>query len=176
MFETYTRAAENIILQRNAPDLAAINMLEHRSKGFLWQSDVTDSLKEASKSQLPILERIKSTIPTLESISKKPKQLLARCPKVKSFDVKKSDVNGVSLIRIEFDQEMEKTSRGLSISPQDYEIVKRSSFDSSGKILELTVRFKKGVEYDLVVNAFGRGYYGLSGYPVQPLRKKTIVQ
>lgn len=171
MFETYTRAAENNILQRFAPELVEANIIEHRSKGFLWESDIVDALKEASRNRVPISERIKMTIPVLEKLSKNSKQLLDRCPKVKELRTSKPDSDGVVVVQVEFDQPMNKSSRGLFISPQGYEIVKKSEFDESGKVVQLSVRFKKGVKYELALNPFGSGYLSKTGYPVQKVKK-----
>lgn len=171
MFETYTRAAENNILRRFAPDLAEANMIEHRSKGFLWESDIVDSLKEASLNRAPISERIRQTIPVLERLSKNPNQLLDRCPKIKNLRISKPDQDGVTVFQVEFDQPMNVASRGLSMSPQGYEIVKKSEFDVAGKVVQLLVKFKKGVKYDLTFNSFGRGYLSKTGYPMQMVKK-----
>ena len=176
MFETFTRAAENIMLQRFAPDLARDNMVRHRAKGFLWQSDVTEALSATSKPGIPFAERVHRVVPVLKRLSNKPQVLLSRCPQVTNFVVTEPDESRVVDIHIEFDRPINKASRGLSISSSEYEVLKRTTFDDAGQSLTLTVKFKKPDVYTLQVNSNGSGYLGANGYPVRAARRRITIR
>lgn len=146
-------------------------MLEHRSQGFLWESDITDALVAESGSNAPLSERIAKLQPVLERLYKNPKLILERCPKLKSLTASKPDSEGQVTIHLEFDRPMQKTSRGLVITPDTYEVTKKTVFASDGKSLDVTFRFKKPGRYDFFLNKFSRGYSSESGYPLQQVRK-----
>lgn len=173
MFETFTRAAENSMLQLHAPELVDSNMLEHRTQGFLWESDVADAFAEVSRLKIPISERILRVTPVLERLAKIPKLLLSRYPKIKTFTSTKPNSNGEITFHLEFDQPMNRNSRGLSLSPNSYEVTKKTAYAADGKSLEITIRFQKGVKYDLTFNNNGRGYSSVTGYPMQQVRKSV---
>lgn len=176
MAETFTRAAENIMLRRWEPTLVQSNMITHRSKGFLWQSDVVDALEAASRPGRSFKDRIPEVIPVLEKLAKDPQKLLQRCPNVVRFEVSKADENGVSKLRIGFDQKMNPRGHGINIQPSEYEVVGQPSFDDAGKTAEISFRLKKGVAYEFELNPSGGGYTSEAGYPLQPIKKTAKVE
>lgn len=176
MGETFTRAAENIMLRRWEPTLAEMNMLTHRSKGFLWQSDITDALELASRPGRSFKDRIPDVIPVLEKLAKDPQKLLQPCPTVVRFELLKADESGVSKVQIEFDQKMNNRGHGLNIEPREYEVVGQPRFDEASKTAEISFRLKKGVVYEFELNPSGGGYTSETGYPLQPIKKTATAE
>lgn len=170
--ETFVRTAETYLSQEHlSAAIASNNLIGQRSAGFLWTSDLVDRLREEVKPSPG--KTFEACMPALISefgrLSQNPQALLDRCPKVQSFDTV-WDQTQVT-VRVTFDQPMAIGSRGFSMEPPGWEVVKKTEFSPDGQTMALVIKVKKGVEYRASLNRFGRGLISATGYPLQPFSK-----
>ncbi|MBS1710051.1 MAG: DUF4932 domain-containing protein [Armatimonadetes bacterium] len=175
LYETFVRAVESHVVEKHmSPPMAFDVLVGQRSTGFLWTSDLSAKLNayDANRSQY---KRFDQFMPTLvhefERVTHDPETLYARCPKVLAVEPtwgpEEGDTKTVT-IKTTFDQPMLRDRRGFSMEPSGWEVVKKTEFAADGKSMQLTLKVKKGTDYIVAINRFGRGVASEAGYPVLP--------
>ncbi|MEQ1936130.1 MAG: DUF4932 domain-containing protein, partial [Fimbriimonadaceae bacterium] len=173
--ESFVRTVEHYLSQKYLSEGTAVaNLIEQRSAGFLWTTDLSDMLDGYEKSRAKY-KTFRDYLPQLlkrfELLAQTPQALYDRCPKITKFETTFGPIQGENrllTIHVEFDQPMMTNTRGLSMEPPGWEVQTKTTFASDSKSFDIILRVRSSVDYLLSLNRFGRGLMSEKRYPLLP--------
>lgn len=173
--ESFVRVVETYLTKKHlGADLGFRSLVWQRCVGFLWTGELVDRVPEyeANRAKYPkFAEFMPLLVEDFARMNQNPEMQYAHCPNVEKFEAIKGAVEGVWQVvslKVTYDQPMLTDRRGLTMSPDEWEVVKRGAFSADAKTYEVTFKLKKGKTYKATLNSMGYGVASEAGYPLLP--------